>query len=238
MKTSLLPVVILAGGLATRIKPLTLTTPKSLLTIANKPFIFHQLALLEKQQITDVILCVGYLGEQIRAAVGDGAKFGMRIQYHFDGETLLGTAGAIKNASHVLPQQFFLLNGDSYLLCEYLQVQRAFEKSQKLALMTVFKNDGKWDTSNVEFMSHKIIRYNKVNRNERMCHIDYGLEVFDQQAFASVPRHTPYDLNEVYQVLVQDEQLSAYDITERFYEVGSFLGIREFEQFIAMTKPF
>ena len=128
MTKPLFPVVILAGGLATRIRPLTDTIPKALVPINNKPFIAHQLDLLRKQKVKRVVLCLGFLGEQIKNFVRDGSQFGLQVSYSFDGETLLGTAGAIQKALSQVDEKFFILNGDSYLTCDFFSVQNSFEK--------------------------------------------------------------------------------------------------------------
>jgi N-acetyl-alpha-D-muramate 1-phosphate uridylyltransferase len=232
MKNKMLPVVIIAGGLATRLRPLTTTIPKSLVDINGEPFVTHQLRLLQQQGITDVEMCLGYLGEQIIEVVGDGSHYGMNINYVFDGDKLLGTAGAIKRALPNLDDTFFVLNGDSYLPCDYFAVQQAFLASGKAAQMTVFRNEGKWDTSNVEFDDGQIITYDKVNRTPRMLHIDYGLEIFTKKAFANVPDNEPYDLVPVYQELIKKQQLAAYEVFERFYENGSFSGITELCEYL------
>ncbi|MDR3491499.1 MAG: nucleotidyltransferase family protein [Gammaproteobacteria bacterium] len=229
---TLFPVVILAGGLATRLRPVTVTIPKALVKINGEPFVTHQLRLLQKNGIRNVIMCLGYLGEQIVEFVGNGEKYGLNVSYVFDGPTLLGTAGAIKNAIADLPEHFFVLNGDSYLPCDYQAVQKAFVKSNRLALMTVFKNEGLWDTSNVEFDNDRIVTYDKQNRNSRMLHIDYGLEIFSKQVFVNIPDNQASDLTPIYQDLIKIDQLAAYEVHERFYENGSFSGIAELESYL------
>jgi MurNAc alpha-1-phosphate uridylyltransferase len=230
--TELFPVVILAGGLATRLRPITTTIPKSLVQINGEPFIAHQLRLLQSQGIKKVILCVGYLGEQIVEQIGDGHDFGVHVTYVFDGPQLLGTAGAIKSALSELPENFFVLYGDSYLPCNYAAVQETFLTSHKQALMTVFKNEGQWDSSNVEFNYGQIIQYDKKNKTPRMLHIDYGLGVFNKTVFSPIPDKMEYDLALVYQTLVVQQELAAHEVTQRFYEVGSFTGITELENYL------
>jgi MurNAc alpha-1-phosphate uridylyltransferase len=231
----LFPAVILMGGLATRLRPITETIPKALLTINDEPFVAHQLRLLHTKGIRKVTLCIGYLGEKIIEYVGDGSDFGVDVSYVFDGPTLLGTAGAIKNSLSILPDNFFVINGDSYLLCDYEAVQNTFVRSQKLALMTVFKNGGQWDTSNVEFCDGEIVVYDKTNRTPRMLYIDYGLEIFSKKVLDQVPYNEPYDLVPVYQALLKQKQLAAYEVTERFYENGSLAGIKDLEEYFKST---
>lgn len=231
------PVVIIAGGLATRLHPVTKTLPKSLIEIHGEPFIAHQLRLLHQNHIRQVIICLGYLGEQIMDFVGDGSRFGLSVNYSFDGPTLLGTAGAVKKALTLLPDQFFVLNGDSYLPCDYTAVQNTFEKSLCLGLMTVFRNNKQWDTSNVEYANQMIIDYDKKNLNSRMLHIDYGLEIFHQSAFDQVPENQAYDLALLFQDLLKMKQLAAHEIPTRFYEIGSFNGIQDLENYLKQKSP-
>ncbi len=232
---SLFPTVILAGGLATRLGPLTQACPKSLVDVNGEPFLFHQLRQLRCQGVRRVLLCLGYLGEQVVAATGDGSMFGLEVEYAFDGPRLLGTAGAIRQALYRLPESFFVLYGDSYLECNYAAVQDAFQAAGKHALMTVYANHERWDTSNVEFHQGRIRAYDKVNRNSRMRHIDYGLGIFDRRAFDSVTEGEPFDLAQVYQALLERDQLAALEVFERFYETGSHAGLEETRRHLA--KP-
>jgi MurNAc alpha-1-phosphate uridylyltransferase len=228
-----LPVAILAGGAAKRLRPLTEYIPKALLDVQGEPFIAHQLRLLSAHGIKRVILCVSYLGEMIQEAVGDGKRFGVQVEFSFDGPRLLGTAGAIKKAVHLLGNTFFILYGDSYLPCDYQRIQTAFEQSGRLALMTVFRNDGRFDRSNVEFADGWILAYDKQNQTPRMHHIDYGLGVFNRDAFEIVPDDQPYDLAMLYQNLLDQGELAAYEVSERFYEIGTFGGLEEMRHYIA-----
>jgi len=232
------PVVILAGGLATRLRPITEKIPKALIDINGEPFIIHQLRLLEKQGINSIIFCLGYLGEMIVDVVNQYAQNKFNISYCFDGPSLLGTAGAIKNALPQIPgDSFFVLYGDSYLPCDFDIVQRTYMASKKTALMTVFQNEGKWDSSNVEFDGAHILAYNKIKKTPRMHHIDYGLGIFNKKAFATVPANEPYDLAMLYQALLAQDQLAACLIQQRFYEVGSLAGIDELSYYLRQQSP-
>lgn len=229
----MLPAAILAGGLATRLRPATETIPKALIEINGEPFLGHQLRLLSRSGITRTVLCVGYLGEQIREYAGDGGGFGLSIEYSFDGPQLLGTAGAIRKALPILGNACFVLYGDSYLPCDYREVERRFFAAKQLGLMTVFQNDGQWDASNVEFAGGRIRVYDKANRTPRMRHIDYGLGVLDAAALGAIPADGPYDLAALYQDLLRRNELAAYEVATRFYEIGSFEGIREMEEYLS-----
>jgi len=221
------PIVILAGGLATRLRPVTEKIPKALVDVGGKPFIYHQLRLLRSHGIRRVIVSAWYRGDMIREYVGKGEQFGMDVEYIFDGDLPLGTAGAIRKALPLLDAPFFVLYGDSYLPCDYSAIQTHFVAGGLSALMTVFRNLGKWDTSNVEMADGKIICYDKFNKSPRMEYIDYGLGVFHPEAFHNLQDGQPADLAEIYQKQVEEKQLLAYDVPERFYEIGSFEGLRE-----------
>ena len=232
----MLTVALLAGGLATRLRPVTEKIPKSLVEVNGEPFVAHQLRLLNSNGIRRVVMCVGFLGEMIQAQIGDGRPWGVQVDYSFDGDKLLGTAGALKRALPLLGDSFFVLYGDSYLACDYASVARQFGSSAKLALMTVFRNDGKWDTSNVEFEDGRILAYSKKNRTARMNYIDYGLGVFSAKAMGDVPAGEVFDLSELYGRLLKKGELAGMEIHQRFYEIGSPAGLEETAHFLAGAK--
>ena len=226
----MLPVVLLSGGLATRMRPLAEKIPKAMLDVAGKPFIYHQLSLLKKKGIKHIILCLGYLGEMVEDYVGNGSKFQLEVQYSYDGEKLLGTGGAIKNALKYLDDFFFVLYGDSYLDVDYYKIEEAFNNSDKKGLMTVYKNENRWDTSNVIFENNEIIMYNKTSRLKEMRYIDYGLGILNKKLFLDFKKDTVFDLADFYEKLAEERQLLGYEIFERFYEIGSKEGLMELEQ--------
>jgi NDP-sugar pyrophosphorylase family protein len=227
------PVVILAGGLATRLRPLTEKIPKALIDINGEPFIIHQLRLLKKQGVTSVVLCLGYLGEKVVEVINNYTDKSIDIHYCFDGPMLLGTAGAIKKAiPHIPNDSFFVLYGDSYLPCDFAAVQHTYLASQKMALMTVFHNKGQWDASNIAFDGTHILAYDKNKKTPHMHYIDYGLGIFNKKVFAAVPNHGPYDLAKLYQTLLTQGQLAACLVKERFYEIGSLAGINELRYYL------
>jgi NDP-sugar pyrophosphorylase family protein len=237
-----IPVAILAGGLATRLRPITEKIPKSLVPVAGKPFLAHQLDLLQSRGIRRAVLCVGYLGEMIQRDFGDGHAFGLRLDYSFDGPKPLGTGGAIKHALPLLGDEFFVLYGDSYLPVEYRPIAEFFRHSGKLGCMTVYRNEGHYDTSNVVFRDGEIAVYDKKNRPPEMRHIDYGLSLFKAAAFDSYSAAQPFDLAEVMSKLVRQKQLAGFEVRERFYEIGSPAGLSELETLLktgkaGMTKP-
>lgn len=229
----MLPVAILAGGLATRLRPLTETVPKALVDIRGEAFLGHQLRLLRAAGVQRVVLCVSYRGEQIREYARDGSAWDLRVDYSWDGPRLLGTAGAVRQALPLLGENFFVLYGDSYLPCDYAAIQTAFLASGKSGLMTVHRNEGRWDASNVEFSEGKILVYDKVQRTQAMRHIDYGLGVFSRRVFENLPPADPADLAVIYQDLLRRGGLAAFEVPDRFYEIGSADGIRDLEEFLS-----
>ncbi|HEX6504790.1 MAG TPA: nucleotidyltransferase family protein [Terriglobales bacterium] len=231
----LMPAIILAGGLATRLRPLTHEVPKALIEVAGHPFLWHQLRLLKRNNIRHVVLAVGYLGEKIQERFGNGSDLGIRIDYSFDGPVLLGTAGAIRRALPLLPHRFFVLYGDSYLTCDYRSVQNAFVNSGLPGLMTIYENDGNYDASNVEYNGRRILKYNKQVRTPGMRHIDYGLGAFEKSVFAEIPSDSICDLAAIYQKLLQEGKLAVFVANERFYEIGSLNGLQETERLLRLA---
>lgn len=226
------PAAILAGGLATRLRPITERIPKALVEVAGQPFLAHQLRLLHSAGVRKVVLCVGYRGEMIEQEFGDGAPFGIELKYSFDGPDLLGTGGAIKKALPLLGERFLVLYGDSYLPIDYTAPARAFAQSGKLGLMTVFRNENRWEPSNVWFEADKIRQYDKRNLRPEMKHIDYGLGLLRPAALAHRPDATPFDLADLYQDLVREKQLAGYEVEHRFYEIGSPQGLAELDSML------
>jgi len=231
-----LPVAILAGGLATRLRPLTVKIPKLLIEVAGEPFFSHQIRLLRAAGLTRLVLCVGHLGEAIVARYGDGRDWGVEIQYCFDGPTLLGTGGALIRALPQLGPNFYVLYGDSYLPIDYQAVGQAFLAAGKLGLMTVYENRGRYDRSNVWFEDGRIRVYDKRTVRPEMLHIDYGLGVFRAEAFAGYARDAVVDLSTVQTTLAARGELAGYEIAQRFYEIGSPAGLAELDQLLRAKK--
>ena len=225
--TEMPPLAILAGGLATRLKPLTEQVPKSLIEVGGQPFIAHQLRLLQRERIHRVVLCLGHLGEQIEAFVGDGGQFGVSVVYCYDGSSLLGTGGALRLALDQLGPEFLVMYGDSWLDTRFAPIVDAFRVSDKSALMTVYRNSDRWDRSNIWFENGQIRVYDKKNRLPQMHYIDWGLSMTKANVVAARPAHTAFDLAEVYGKLAHNGDLGGYEIDTRFYEIGSPEGLRE-----------
>ena len=225
----LAPVCILAGGLGTRLGEQVRDTPKPLLPVADEPFVFHQLRLLREYRARRIVLCVGYLGERIEETVGDGAALGLEVSYSYDGPELAGTAGAVRQALPQLGNEFLVLYGDTFLQIDYLDVQRVFRESGLPALMTVLRNDGRWDTSNVLFADGRVMCYDKRDPTPEMKWIDYGLGMMRRDALEA---SDAVDLAEVYAELARRGQLAGYEASERFYEIGTPDSLRETDEFL------
>jgi NDP-sugar pyrophosphorylase family protein len=222
-----LPVAILAGGLATRLRPVTERIPKSLVEVAGRPFAEHQIELLRANGLTDLVFVVGHLGEMVEEAIGDGSRWNVRVRYVFDGDRPRGTGGALRHALPELGDPFFVMYGDSYLECDYRAVEQAFLASGAQGLMTVCRNDNQWDRSNVRFEDGRLLAYDKTAQTSEMRHIDYGLGVLRHAAFAGRDEHAAFDLAAVYQQLLAAGQLAGFDVGGRFFEIGSHAGLAE-----------
>jgi MurNAc alpha-1-phosphate uridylyltransferase len=231
-----LPVAILAGGLATRLGTVAERIPKALLDVGGRPFAEHQIELLKTNGITDVVYLVGHLGDMIERTMGDGGRWGIRIRYGFDGPKSLGTGGAIRQALPLLGERFFVLYGDSYLECDYAAIERAFAASGHPAIMTVCRNSGEWDQSNVVFSDGRIVTYDKRRLTPAMRHIDYGLGAFHRSAFDAHAAGEAFDLVEVYQELLARNELAGFDVPGRYYEIGSLAGLDETRAYLKKQR--
>jgi NDP-sugar pyrophosphorylase family protein len=225
--------VILAGGLGTRLWPLTSDVPKALIPIGGKPFLQHQIELLKSQGIRDIVLCVGHLAEQVQDYFGDGRWLGVRIRYSEEEGSLLGTAGAIKKAEPLLSDDFFLMYGDSYLMIDYREVMRYFRRFHRLGLMVVYRNCNQLERSNVVVEGDFVRVYDKEGQTPGMAYINYGLSVLRKEALRYIPPGRPFSQEEFYQSLIDQRELLAFEVEQRFYEIGSPKGLEEFQMLIA-----
>lgn len=229
-------VAILAGGLATRLRPLTKEVAKSMIAIQGKPFLEYQLELLRKNGIRDIVLCIGYQADQIEGYFGDGKGFGVNISYSYEREQLLGTAGALRNAEGLLEDDFFVMYGDSYLSLNFAEVMSYFRKFNKLGLMVVYKNYDHYDKSNVVIEDNRVKQYSKKEKTADMVYIDYGASILSKKALELIPQNHAYSLEELFSELIDKQGLLAYEVKERFYQVGSSRGLEEFRRYIWQTR--
>lgn len=226
-----LPVAILAGGMATRLHPLTLEVPKSLIPINNYPFIGWQLKLLANSGIESVILCLGNMAQSIIDFVGNGEQFELDVQYSVE-DSQLGTGGALKKALPLLGESFGVLYGDSYLNIDYLGIQEFYFAAKHDALMTIYKNMDSLDKSNVAISSTGSFKYSKKNSFPDKHFIDYGFSLFRRSAILDFNADEAFDLSDLFESLSNEDRLGYYEVKNRFYEVGSFGGINELESYL------
>ena len=229
-------VAILAGGLATRLRPLTEKLPKSLVLIQGKKFLEYQLEFLKANGVTDVVLCIGHLGEQIEKNFGDGGKFGVKIRYSDEGKKLLGTAGALKKAEKLLEDEFFVMYGDAFLFLDFPNLMCYFKNQNKSALMAVYKNRGRYDKSNTVVEGNFVRRYSKQDKTGEMEYIDYGANILQKKTLELVPMDRPYSLEELFLILIEQNELLAFEVKERFYEIGSPGGLKEFRKYVSRNR--
>lgn len=218
---------LLSGGLGRRLGDKTSLIPKALIEVAYKPFILHQFHLLKKNNIQEVVLCIGHLGHLIQEYIQDGKKIGLTVYYSFDGSTLKGTGGAISNALPLLGDIFWVMYGDTYLPISFEPILDYFNTYQKLSLMTVLKNKNQWDKSNVLFRPPLVKEYNKKNPSLHMNYIDYGLGIFRKEAFDSYSKDHIFSIGLLQQKLAQEKELLGFEVSQRFYEIGSSKGLKE-----------
>ncbi|MGH7267699.1 MAG: sugar phosphate nucleotidyltransferase [Candidatus Rokuibacteriota bacterium] len=225
------PLALLAGGLGTRIRPVAGGVPKAMLDVAGRPFIAHVLELLRDKGVRRVVVCTGHLGDQIERFVGDGAGFGLAVRYSREAAGLLGTAGALRQAAPRLGELFWVMYGDTYLDVDFREIHGALPGAA-LGLMTVFRNDNRLGRSNVRLRDGRLVEYDKRAPRPDMTHIDYGLALLRRAALAPVPSGTPADLADLYQGLVAQGAMAAFEVPTRFYEVGSPEGLAETRTFL------
>jgi len=225
-------IVVLCGGKATRLYPLTKKIPKSMIRFEGKPFLEQQLDLLKKNRIFDVVLCVGYKAEQIKKYFGDGKNFGVEIKYSSDKKRLLGTGGALKKAENLLEDSFLVMWGDSYLPFNFQKAIKFFKKSNKPGMMIVFKNLNKYEPSNVEVKNNLVKSYSKKRKTKKMKYIDYGISIYRKEVLKHLPKNQICDLTKLQQALIKKRQLLAYPAEKRFYQIGSPDGLEELKNYI------
>ena len=226
-------IVILAGGLATRLRPLTEKIPKSMMKVCGRPFLEYQIDRLKEQGVKDIVLCIGYLGDRIQRHFEDGKKFGVTIRYSDEREQLLDTAGALRNAKNLLQGEFFVMYGDSCLFLDFQAIASYFHQFRKLALMVVYKNYNRYDESNVAVEKNLIRSYSKKLKTNDMVYIDYGASLMRKTVLNLIPKNTPYSLEEFFSELISHREVLAFEVKRRFYEIGSKKGLTEFQTFIS-----
>lgn len=224
-------VVILAGGLGTRLRSVASNIPKALVPVAGRPFVYHQLDLLRRQGFCEILMCIGYLGEQIESQLGDGRQLGMSVRYSRESEgALLGTGGALVHALPQLEEEFLVMYGDSYLPVNFRSLEEWIRTTRVGAAMSVYRNQGLWDASNVRVEGSHVAFYSKTAAPGACDYIDYGLLYFRKNWISTYAGHAmPLDLSAMLTSLVETRELAAYAVESRFYEMGKPEGLAELE---------
>src|SRR5487761_548032 len=228
--------VILAGGLGTRLRPLTEKVPKPMIQVNGKPFLEYEIELLKKNGVLDFVLCVGYRANVIQDHFGDGKKFGVRVSYSFEGEELLGPAGALKNAERHLEDNFIVTYGDGYLAMDYRKAWDVFVASRKLGMMVVYENHDRFGRSDLEVKSGYVTRYDKKNKSPDMVWINFGVSFLRKKALEFIPAASAFKEEEFYGKLIGRRELLAFETKERFYEIGTPASLNEFASFISSLE--
>jgi len=212
--------------------PLTETLPKAMIPVNGEPFIAHLLRMLASRGVGRCVLCTSHLGEAIEAFVGDGSTYGIDVAYSDDGPVRCGTAGALKRALPALGERFLMTYGDAYLPVDYAAIASRFLESEKHALMTVWHNRDRLAPSNVAMCDGEIVAYNKAPAGGGFEYIDYGVGAFQRTLFDEIPAGEPVDLADVVRPAIGARSLAAFEVYERFYEIGSPAGLRDLEQYL------
>lgn len=231
------PIAVLCGGLGTRLLPRTEVVPKAMIGVLGQPFIDILLRSLVLEAISHVVLCVAHLSEVIEEHVADGSQFGLNVSYSYDGAERLGTAGAIRKAIPMLGDRFGVVYGDSYLRCDFPEVQRAFDESKCDGLMTVLHNRGALVPSNVAVDAGRVTRYDKFASSSTIEYVDYGLTYYTARAFDMIPEVGASDLSDVATDLIRESSLASFEVSDRFYEIGSVEGLADTEAYLKGLRP-
>jgi len=233
--------VILAGGLATRLGALTAHTPKFLLPVAGRPFAYWLLERLRAAGFTEAVLCIGHLGDAIRARLGDTSESGLRLSYSADGPELLGTAGALRRAAPLLAPTFLVTYGDAYLPFDYSAPMRDLEAHpEALGTLAVFRNHHQHDRSNTRVSGEWVVEYRKDPRDAppdaTFEDIDYGAMALRREVVLGLEPEVPHGLDALQTALAARGKLRALRATEWFFEIGSEQGLARLEQALCSAR--
>lgn len=227
--------VILAGGLGTRLRPVTEKIPKAMVSINGKPFLRHLLELLGEQNISDILLCTGYLGEQVKAYFGDGKSLELRIKYREEKGALLGTGGALKQAQSLMAEHCLVLNGDTYLPIDYNEMAVTYFGRGKKALTAVYANQKNTGVKNNLALSgdDTVTRYDKGGTGPGLNYVEAGALIIQRQALDLIPDKYPVAIEKgLYPSLIAQRELGAYITNQRFYDIGTPEQVLVFEEFL------
>ena len=224
------PIYILAGGLAKRLGKISKSTPKCMLPIKGKPFIYYQLKKIKEYNSNiSITLCLGHLSEEIVKYIKNSEFQDLNLSFSFDGDKRLGTGGAIKKAVRNETQPFFVMYGDSYLDISFLEVEKKYNPSSPGPLMTIYENNGMYDQSNISLEDGNIT-YSKSFPQSDSNYIDYGLAIYKKEHFAKDKIN--FDLSEIQEYYSLKKELQFFETFNRFFEIGSIEGLNEFREFL------
>ncbi len=224
---------VLAGGLGTRLRPMTEAVPKGMVEVNGRPFLELEIGLLKASGVDQLVLCVGHLGEMVEAHFRDGSRWGVKIEYSYDGPRLLGAAGALKRAEPLLQETFFVTYGDAYLRADYGALMRRLIDSGRLAVMAVYKNHNKHGRSDLVVKDARVVRYDKRASGKGLDWINFGVSALRKKALGLIPAGKPCDEEQFYGELIKRDELLAFSVKERFYEIGTAESLKEFQLFIS-----
>ncbi len=230
-------VVVLMGGLGTRLKDYTKACPKSLVEVSGKPFFDYQLDLLIAWGFKKFVFLIGYKADMIEEHYGDGSDRGISISYSYDGEKLLGTGGAVRRAIRFLEDDFLLIYGDSFMDIDYAETLYRYERGKAAgakALMTVLHNNDRFDRSNVVMKGSDLVLYDKHNPTPEMDYIDYGVCMYERSLFEKFSDDEAFDIAVIQHELSVKGEMVAQIVTKRFYEIGSPSSLAEFSRYASM----
>tara|TARA_B100000959_G_scaffold247312_1_gene273518 strand:- start:210 stop:896 length:687 start_codon:yes stop_codon:yes gene_type:complete len=219
--------IVLCGGKGTRVSKFTKQIPKCLIDINGKPFLYYQLKFLKKNNINNVVISVGYLAKKVREYIKNNIDF-INIKIKDDGKKLLGTGGAILKSTNLLKTNFFVIYGDSYLNFKL----KKLVKKKNLVTMAIFKNNNKYDKSNIELNNSEKIFYYKNKDNKKLQFIDYGASYVNKQIFKGIKKNVKFDLSDLFEEISKKNMLSGYKVRKRFYEIGSYSGIKDLKNYL------
>lgn len=225
-------VVILAGGLGTRLRPLTYEIPKPMVPVKGRPFLEHQIKMLKKNGLSDFVLCVGYLGDKIKKYFKNGESLGINILYSEE-KIPLGTGGALKNAKDLLEKEFLLVYGDSFLDIDYNNLTLFFSQKGRLGITVAFANSPKIAPNNTELNDNgEIVSYNKKEEGRANC-VEAGVHIFNKGILDLIPSDKTFSLEEsLLPILIQKKELAGYLTSQRYYDIGTFERISNFKRIL------
>ena len=219
--------IILSGGKGTRVKKYTSKIPKCLIKVNGKPFLYHQLKYLKKYKVKNILISSGYLGEKINLYVKNHINF-LNVKVVNDGKKLLGTGGAVVNSLKYLKKNFFIIYGDSYL---NFNLKKMVNK-RKLATMAIYKNKDQYDKSNIILKKTNKILYIKNKKNKNLFYIDYGVSYINKKIFKGLKKNVRFELSDFYEMISKKNKLSSFKVKKRFYEIGSYKGIKDIKNYL------